>query len=525
VALFRRPQAVTEAATVPLAEAAALANQLELAQESLAGLEQLAREDVGWRRLGIEQENTFTRAGLVTIHGICLTAAIKSPLIKRGMGIRRNYVWGQGVEIAAKTTVDGDTTVNTVVQEFLDSPEYQRTLGSAQAREERENDLLIRGEFFIAAIDDGAGTVRPRLIPPAQVVDYITSPDDTGEVWFYKRTWTVNRVNLDTGAQERVESTEWHPTLDYQPGDRDRRPFIGGAPVRWDAPVQHCAVNSLTDACWGIPDIYPALDWARAYADFLTQWAILMRALSRYAWRTTAPGAKAAKVKSALGAAAGTDPVTGEPRVGGNALMSPDVTLEAIPKSGATIDADSGKPLAGMAAAALDVPLTMLLADPGSTGARAVAETLDRPLELTALARQAIWADWCRALLAHVLTVAAANRRLPGATVQQRGSRQLVTLADGQPPTVDVDFPPITDLTVSERLDAAVKADMLGTVPPLIVVRYALEALGVEDIDEVLDTLTDDNGEFLDPRVAAAAAAIAREQDGAPGSQAAEAYR
>jgi hypothetical protein len=54
-----------------------------------------------------------------------------------------------------------------------------------------------------------------------------------------------------------------------------------------------------------------------------------------------------------------------------------------VSKSGAQIDANSSQPFATRAAAALEVPVTMLLGDPGITGARATAETLDQPTELT----------------------------------------------------------------------------------------------------------------------------------------------
>lgn len=508
---LRTPVAEAAEPSIPLTEHAAVVNELEIAQESLAGLEQLARDDVGWRRLGMEQAQQFTRAGLLTIHAACLAAFIKSPLIGRGLRIRRNYVWGQGVEIAARETTEGDELgINDLVQAFIDSPEYQRTLGSAQAREERETDLGTRGEFFVLAVHDtAAGTVRPRLVPAAQIVDYISSPDDSTDVWFYKREWTTNRVELASGRRETLRQVEWHPTLEYRPPTGQRIPAIGGATVRWDQPIQHCAVNSATEAPWGIPDAYAAIDWARAYAEFLTQWAVLMRALSRYAWRTTAPGAKAAKVKTALAAGRGTDPLTGEAPVGGHAIVSADATLEAIPKTGATIDAGSGKPLAGMVAAALDVPITMLLGDPGVTGAQAVATTLDRPTEDSARARQNLWVDWTKALLAHVIATAVEDGEL--------------ALPAGEKPTVDVTFPPIEQESIQAKLQALTLADGLP-IPPLLIVRLGLEALGVEDIDEVLEGMTDASGNFVDPRVNAALAAVQRERNGAPGSQAAEAY-
>lgn len=495
--LFRAP--ITESAPmVPLSEMAAVSNELEYVRESLAGVEQLVREDVGWRKLGMEQDQAFTRTGLLQIHAACLAAAIKSPLIGRGLRIRRQFVWGRGCEIAAR-----DEDVNAVIQEFIDSPEYRRILGAAQAREEREMDLGVRGEFFLLAVRDlTTRTVRPRLLPAAQISDYIASPDDLTEVRFYRRQWTTRRVNLATGVVETIEQVHWHPVLGYEPPSQERMPTIAGKPVRWDAPIQHCAVNTWTESPYGIPDAFPALDWARGYGEFLENWAKLTRALSRYAWRVTAPGSKAATVRKAVAGAADG--------VAGTATMSPDATLEAIPKSGATIDAGSGKPLAGMVAAALDVPITMLLADPGVTGARATAETLDRPLELTTGSRQQLWSDWTKQLLTHVIAVAVDDGTLP---------------AEALDATVDVTFPPVEDLSLTERLDAIVKADSLGTLPPLLIVRMALEALGVEDVDEVLDELTDDKGRFIDPRVTAAAAVVQREQDGAPGSQAEEAYR
>lgn len=523
MALRKRTPVRESEPTVPLAEHAAVANQLELVTESLAGLEQLAREDAGWRRLTQQADTEFTRTGLIAIHGICTVANIKSPLIGRGLRIRRNYVWGQGVEINAReVTEDGAGEVNDLIQGFMDSPEFVRTLGSAQAREERETDLGTRGEFFIAAITTEQG-VRPRLIPQAQIVDYVANPDDATDVWFYKRQWTINRVSLDTGARETITTTEWHPVLDYRPTGRERRDRIGADVVRWDAPIQHCAVNTSTDGPWGLPDAYAALDWARAYADFLTQWAILMRALSRYAWRTTAPGAKAAKVKQALANGTGTDPMSGQP-VGGTAVMSSEATLEAIPKSGATIDSGSGKPLAGMTAAALDVPVTMLLADPGTTGARAVAETLDRPLELTTGSRQNLWSDWLRALLSYVIADAVERGQLSG-VLEQDGTRQRVVLADEQAATIEVTWPPIAEQDPAARMEAIKTADDTGLLPPKLLVRLMLDALGVEDPDEVLDDMTDDNGEFVDPRITAAVAMVQRERDGAPGSQAEEAYR
>src|SRR5690606_14422211 len=173
-------------------------------------------------------------------------------------------------------------------------------------------------------------------------------------------------------------------------------------PVRWDAPVVHVKVNALSGWKFGIGDAYAAIDWARAYKDFLSDWATLVRSLSRFAWRLTARGSKQAAAKARLAAAPvrdGADPA----HAGATAIQSPDMMLEAIPKTGATIDSESGRPLAAMVAAALDVPVTMLLGDPGLVGARATAETLNTPTENMAAGRRAVWEEAIVAIVRHVI--------------------------------------------------------------------------------------------------------------------------
>jgi hypothetical protein len=179
--------------------------------------------------------------------------------------------------------------------------------------------------------------------------------------------------------------------------------------------------------------------------------------------------------------------------------MSPDANMAPMHSSGATIDSGSGKPLAGMVAAALDVPITMLLADPGVTGARATAETLDKPLELTTGSAQELWTDWLKAFFDHVVTVAIEDGVLPQDV-------------DG---TVDVTFPPLSDLPLTERLTALQTALDAGA-PPLLILRLMLEALGVEDVDEVLADMQDENGNFLDPRVTAGLARCSGNGTGRP---------
>jgi len=529
--VFRRTVDLHEAAepTVPLSEAAALANQVELLEESILGLEDLALEDVGWRRMIAMAPYQFSRRGLNMITAMCRVASIRDPLIKRGLGLRANYVWGQGVGLQAKAAQDATQDVNTVVQAFWDDPDTKRVLSGAQAQDEREKALGTDGNVFIACrTDQLTGRVRLRLIPFAQILDTISNPDDMQDVWYVRREWSVNQTNLITGALEQALRSTWHPVLGYQPPQAARPQQIAGWPVRWDEPILHCAVNRPEESAWGIPDAYAAVDWARAYSEFLQDWAKLMRALARYAWKAKTSGAKAAQLRAALNRPS-TDPLNGRPvapTAGQAAVMDPNTELEAVSKSGATLDADSGRPLAMMVSAALDVPVTMLLLDPGITGTRATAETLDQPFERSMSNRRQLWAAWILQLVDHVIDSAVtAPRGLLRGMVTQDGDRRIVTLAGDTERTVTVVWPQMDAEDPLSRVQAIAAADATGHLPPRTVVSLFLQALGVDDVDEILDDMTDENGDFLDPAIQQAAQAVAREKNGAPGSQAAEAYR
>jgi hypothetical protein len=235
-----------------LEEHAALANQVEILTESLGRPRAAAREDVGWRKVG-GTTGAASPAPSCSTPRVCLVAYIKSPLIGRGLRIRRNYVWGGASRSPPATVSEEDAAppVNDLHPGARRLPEYKRVLGSAQAREEREVNLHTAGRVLPprrarrrashGAAPAGAGRADR---------DYIANPDDPNDVWLYKRTWTTAPTcgsSAPTGACRPADGdrTEWHPTLEYRPaepagpGGPDRRD-----PVRWDQPIQHCAVNS-----------------------------------------------------------------------------------------------------------------------------------------------------------------------------------------------------------------------------------------------------------------------------------------
>lgn len=507
---------MSDTVTLPVSDVASLENLVETLEESLLDAQRLlAADDYGWAKVGdLGTGEVIPRENVRQVCRLARVMAIADPLIRRSVALHVAYVWSTGVTIAAKQEQGTEQDVNAVVQAFLDDPLNQAAFTSPQAREQLERKLHTDGEFFHALVTSPlTGRVQVREIPAGEVDDIVTNPEDTVDVWFYKRTFTAKRLTAQGAATVTSSATEtvYYPDINYRPRLRPRT--IDGHEVRWDSPVVHTKVNPSGGR--GTPDLYAALPWARGYKGFLEDWATLVKALSRFAFRATAknkPGAAAmrAKIQAA--------PADGAGQVGQTAITAEGQTFEAIGKSGATIDSESGRPLAAMVAAATNIPVTMLLADPGITGARATAETLDRPMFEIIRARRTLHAGLIRDVLGHVIREAVRSPRGPlkGKVMRDDATGQeVVTLAGEQDVRFDVDFPKLDKVDVKTLMEAISKADSLDKLPSLLVARLAMLALDVDDVDDWLQQVTDADGNFVPPADGeAAASALAAVQAG-----------
>jgi hypothetical protein len=175
-----------------------------------------------------------------------------------------------------------------------------------------------------------------------------------------------------------------------------------------------------------------------------------------------------------------------------------------------------------MVASALNVPVTMLLADPGQTGARATAETLDWPTELGFKDRQGLWTTVRRRASQYAVaeSVRAPHGILKGTITRDPVTeREVVKLAGETDDTIDVIWPPLDGVDATAVIASIVQANMTGTLPPELVLRQLLTALGVRDPESIIKEMVDDDGNFLWPQTAQSAAMAG------PGQQAADLAR
>lgn len=460
-------------------------------------LVELTADERGWQRMGASVgHDLLTRTGLSQIAARAWLYYAAHPLIRRAVRLKTFYVWGQGVTITAR-----DKNVQDLIQALMDDEGNQSVLFSNQAHAEREREVELEGNVFLTLFTSPlTGRVQVRRIPAGEVTDIISSPEDNVERRYYRRAWTQQVFNETSGTWGTQPQVAYYPDFRYQPPAGLRKKTIASSPVQWDSPVLHVRTDSLGDSPWGFPEVYAALDWARAYKEFLEDWASIAKALSRFAWKASTKRSMVSRVRREIdenraGAA------TGHRAAAGAALVSDGTTeLEPIPKTGATIDAESGRPLAMMVGTALDLPYTLLMGD-ADLGNLATAKTLDRPTELAMQMRRSLWESVIRAVLGYAVEASVKAPQGPlGGTWIQDGNRQIVTLPADADDTIDVDWPSILEHDLVQLVSAITDAYDTGTLPPEQVARLLLTALGVSDVDEIIDAFRGADGVFVPPR-------------------------
>ena len=478
-------------------------DNMSMLVERLAELE-LALEDQGWDKLTGLSGQEFSRASLGIINNLARLYFLKNPLIKRAVLTQTQYVFGQGVNIAGVNPL-----VDEVIQDFLDDTKNKQELTEHQSAMTKESELqCFANLFFVFFTNISNGRVRVRTIPMDEIVEIISNPEDSKDVWYYKRSWTTNSLNTTTGAMISGIHTAYYPDWRYKPS-AGYPASIGGIEVERFHPVYHVAVNRLSDMRFGVSEIYAGIDWARAYKEFLENWASIVKAHSRFAWRVTTKGGAAgvSSVKATLASTLSTGTETNpSPPTGSTAVMTEGVKMDAMRTGGAQTKAADSRYLRLMVSSATGIFEHYLTGDP-STGNLATTKAMEMPMLIMFRDRQQLWTSILSEIFDFVIFQAVKAGRLPGTIETNDYGEEYVVLADdtenadpalhGQPMNdhVAIDFPNILEQDVSARVKAVVSAATLdgkplaGTMEMKIVTTLLLEALGLDDIDEIVNKM------------------------------------
>lgn len=489
-------------------DALATEHEVAMLQERVAELEFMT-EDAGWERI----DDSGTDLDLAPEHlrriiRDAQTMYLANPLINHAVDVIAVYVFGQGVNIT------GRGVANDRVQAFLMDRGNQRTLTGQGALIAADRALTYEGNRFYALFGKPGEVTRVRNIPTFHIVagDIVTNPDDDAEVWYYLRRWT-RKV-----GGKREARVDYYPDLYYQPKTKPARWGDGmdAGEVHWDSPVIHVKDGGLTGGKFGVPTIFSSLNWARAVSRDLSDYATVKRALARFAWKVTAKtraGARSARERLQSTVTTGAPVESNPPPQTGSAFVAVEGNdLTPLKTAGAAPNPEEGRRLGLMVAAGAGVPETILFGN-ADAGNLATAKTLDRPTELMMSARQSIWADTLTEIVAYDLRRAREESVLPqmepdpdapedAEPLWDTGTQTVIADPAAMRPvdlTPDVSFVDILEDDVTARVAAIVMAATLGangkradTMPDVLLSRLLLEALGVEDIDEVLEKMEEE---------------------------------
>lgn len=492
-------------------------NNVVFLRESIAELE-VSLEDVGWSRISGYGEREFSDAGLKKIRRMARLFFIKNPLIKHTVLIQCYYVWGQGVTVSAS-----DDDVNTLVQKFLEDPKNIKVFTGHQARLNLEQDLQTEGEIFAAMFtNQSTGRVIVRRFVPDEIISILTNPNDYNEPWFYKRIWTEDTLTRDSGAQGQKERVSYHPDwrllyedqTDDDIPNRNTWPKIGDVDIEWDAPIYHVKVGGYADQKRGTPEVYSALDWAKAVKDNLEDYATIRRAQARFAWKQTVKGGKtavnAAKTKlNTTVNAGGTGQVEQNPPPGtGSTFIQSEGAGDLVPlkTAGSQPSPDEARNLWLMVSAATGIPETMMSGN-ADVGSYATAKTLDRPTELQMENRRQLWTDVFLDIIGYVVDMAIA---MPNGFLKNKGKKEtdeytgqtVYVLTDENDRDIEIRFPSILRHDIYTLMQAIVLAITLngqqtaGLIDDRTASGMIMSALGENNFDEMLDKMFPGN-EFV----------------------------
>lgn len=477
-------------------------DNMSLFQERLAELE-LQLKDQGWQVLSGASNREFSRYGLRIINGLARIYFLKNPLVRRAVLTQTQYVFGQGMNISAKHPL-----INDVVQEFLDDRKNRAELTEHQALMIKETELqCFANVFFVFFVDKYKGHVRVRTIPVDEITEIVSNPEDAKEPWYYHRVWSEIPVDVAVGTQSMGVHEAYYPDWRYKP-DKGHPANLKGKEVMVDTPVYHVAVNRLSDMKFGVSEIYASLDWAKAYKEYLENWSTIEKAYARFAWRLStkggAAGVAAAKVKLASTLSSSSSETNPPPATGSTFIASEGINLEPM-KRGVQIGADDSRYLRLMVSSATGIFEHYLTGDP-STGNLATAKAMEFPMLIMFRDRQQLWVSVLTEILNFVIDEAVRGGRIPGTIEKDEYGEEMVVLAndkDNENPdlrdypidrTVEVEFKSILENT-EDRIKAIVAAatlegkPMAGTMALKLITRLLLEALGLDDIDAVIDEM------------------------------------
>lgn len=428
---------------------------------------ELAIEDRGWIGTGMGQLGgadllPHTRKILIQKSRLAWRT---DPLAKQAVRVWTTYCLGNGLSYEAD-----DKKVNDEIDAFFTSPVNERLLNPA-GQQCLSNQLLVDGDIFFTMFQGDVPKLR--TIDPAQIDGIVTDPDDDQTVWCYRRKTSKDETlyyadwALDEETQTKVDGSK--DSADQNRTIKLERDKDGEGEV---IPVYHLAFDRFGKFGNGL--LICSLNWSREHARFMVSRVAIAQALAKFASKLTVKGgqaavnAAAARIQSSLTTSGLNGPgyeKNPSPAPGSTFLQNAGIDLQATPRTTGASDAKTDSDNLKLMVSAGTGIMLHYFGDP-STGNLATSTAMELPMLKAFTSYQELW----RGAYRRILSIA---RKEP---------------IDKKPAPITIELPPILDEDLQKLgsfLTPLTTAFPETKIPEIL--RTFLIALGVENIDDVLD--------------------------------------
>lgn len=271
-------------------------------------------------------------------------------LMRRGCSLHTGYVFSNGFNIEG---TEGTNSAGrpSKLRQFYVNTVNQESVFSASAQAELQRARYTDGMVLLACYKSRS---QVRRIPLSEITGVKVDPEFGEDVLAYQRTYNRH-------AGEDKIKTVWYMT-DRFSGTRPKSYGTGEnrVPVDQDVTLIDGRFNRAVGFVLGVPDAIAAAVYVTAYDQILQYGRIVDESLSRILFKIvnkTRQGAQASGVK-----------VANAEGYGNTASMVEGQDIQALSGSRNNFDFGNARPVAAMAAAALDLSTVDFLADSSAAG-------------------------------------------------------------------------------------------------------------------------------------------------------------
>jgi len=467
--------------------------------ESLAEVE-LALEQSRWQSISADPINETSPELDYTERCKLIRAArlyyLKDPLIHQATSLITNYTFGDGLRYSCQ---------NEEWKAYLDDwwmdEDNLIELTSQQAQESKSIELIIDGEIFFVLFQEADGRVKVRTLPPEEITQVISSPDDYRRQLYYERKYRAQQYDFKNGrwtvanSLSTVYYADWR---NYAPG---KHGFETNMPAVRDGAVYQVAVNRLARQKRGNTETYPALDWAKAHRQMLQDWVTIVKAYSTLAWKAKVKGEDTRDIsrvrEKLMSVLPAFNPQTGQlsqpAGTAGIAFENDAMSLTPMRTAGMATDPADSRQIRLMAGAGLGI-MEHYFGDAGNANL-ATAQAMELPMLKKFSARQRFWEDIYLNIMNFVIVSGIEAGRIKGELDLGHNDRGLIVskriLRSSDDDKVIVKAPPILSRNLAEVAQGIVPLAENSLILREDAARYAMQAMDVENGEDQLAKLED----------------------------------